>query len=263
MSPGYGQQGYGGQGGVPQGPSGQQGYGNQGFGQGNYDPPQGQSGFGPRQGINPEALCEMSDDEIVDSFVQTPPFDMMQNLTGRCKEMASRITGEISGIKVRFAKCKAEAAVMCAAKSDAANNCQSSIENPEKLSTDLVSQMFRQFGVIKAEKVATEKFQNVVSKFFDSDPALANQLGDTVEKAADEKKKLDTLSYLFGNGDYAKKIKERSEKLKAIKEKLANSGVNDTEILSALDEQAKELEDESSKFSNFFNVSRLGGIFGG
>lgn len=196
-------------------------------------------------------------------FVPQIPFEMMEKMKGPCKEMASRIAGDIGHVKVRFAECKAHAAVMCAAKKDAATTCKSTVDNPREVAADIVSQMCRKFGVIKAEKVATQRFQNVVSKFFDEDPALANQLGDTVEKTSEEQKKLDLVSHLFGNGDYANKVKERSEKLEAIVAKLESSGAADSEALAALKEQSQELKKESDLFSSFFNLNRLGRIFGG
>ncbi len=204
----------------------------------------------------------MSDEEILDMMVPQPPFEMMEKMTGQCKEMASRIAGEVGGVRLQFAQCKAQAAVMCAAKKDAAANCKTSVDDPKILSSQIVSQMCRKFGVIKAEKVATQSFTTTVSKFYDKDPALANQLGDTVERTAEDRDKLDLASKIFGNGDYAKKVKDRSDKLEAIVAKLESSGTADAEALAALKEQSAELKKESDLFSGFFNLNRLGRIFG-
>ncbi len=249
---GRGGQGYG-QGGPFGGSQGQ------GFGPGGPDAPGGYGG----PGTLPEQLCEMSDDEIIDMKVPQFPFEMMEKQSSRCKQVAAAKSQEMGNVKVKFAQCKAEAAVMCAAKKDAASSCQSSVQAPEKVASEIVSQMCRKFGVIRAEKVATQGFQNAVTKFYERDPALANQLGDTVETAAEEQKKLGIVSKLFGDSEYAKKIRGRADKLKAIKDKLAASGVTDTETLVALEEQAKELDEEADKFSSFFNLGRIGSIFGG
>ncbi len=269
---GYGpqQQGFG-YGGQPPGGSGQQ-MPNQQGGPGNYGPA-GQQGFGPDggpqggygpggPGPSPEQMCEMSDDEILDNFVPSPPFEVMEKMTGQCKEMASRIGGDIGNVRLRFARCKAEAAVMCAGKKEAAASCSSSVENPDKMASDAVSQLCRKFGVINAGKVATSKFEGVVSKFYRNDPALANQLGDTVESTAQDQGKLGVASKLLGDGEYAKKVKDRANKLDAVIARLEASGVNDAESIAALREQSAELKKESEMFSNFFDLGRLGRLFG-
>src|SRR3989338_4505010 len=113
---------------------------------------------------------------------------------------------------------------MCAAQKEAASECQSSVQDPEKVASEIVSQMCRKFGVIRAEKVATPGFQDLIGKFYDRDPALANQLGATVEDTQRDQQGLGILSKILGDGDYAKKIRARSEKLAAIRERLAAAG---------------------------------------
>jgi len=43
----------------------------------------------------------------------------------------------------------------------------------------------------------------LANKWYSSDPALANQLGDTVDKTQEDQKKLNILSYIMGDGNYA------------------------------------------------------------
>lgn len=231
----------------------------------NYGQPPQQGGYGP-PGPSPEEMCEMSDDELLDQFAPQqggPPAGEFERMKVRCKQEASRAIGDLGSVKLRMAMCRAEAAVNCSAKQDAASSCQSSIENPEELASQVVSQMCRRFGVIKADKIATDNFQGALARLFDDDPALANQLGDTVEKTAEDQEKLGFMSYLFGDGDYGAKVRVRADKLKEIRTKLEASGVDDKETLAALDEQSRQLEEESSKFSDLFNMGRLGGLFGG
>ena len=207
----------------------------------------------------------MTDEELLDNFVPQG-FDAerpLQEAAVMCKEEAAKVVGEIGRAKLDMARCRAEDAVNCAAKKDAADKCQSSVQNPEAVAEKLVAGMCRKFGVTTAEKVATEKFQAVVSKFYNVDPALANQLGDTVEMTASDQKKLGIGSIIFGDAEYGKKIKERADKLKTIKDKLTASGTADQEALGALEEQAKQLQEESDKYNNFFNLARLGRLFGG
>ncbi|VVC00513.1 Uncharacterised protein [uncultured archaeon] len=230
-----------------------QGYGGQGQ--------QGPMGPGP----GPEEICAMTDDELVQTFLPGAFVDdsARQGNEYGCRQQASMRMGEISSMKMNFARCKAEAAVNCAAKKDAAANCQASIQDHGAVAEKIVSGVCIKFGATSAGKVATDQFNSVLSKFYESDPALANQLGDTVEKTAEDQKNLGITSYIFGDGDYGKKLKARADKLKEIKDKLVSGGVTDAETLAALDEQARQLQAESDKFSNFFDVSRIGKLFGG
>lgn len=207
-------------------------------------------------------MCDMSDDEILDAMMSQTPFDGMEQQGSRCKEEATRIVQDLASVKLRLAECKARAAVMCAAKKEAASECQSSVQDPEKIASRIISQMCQKSGVLRAEKVATPAFQDVVTQFYDRDPALANQLGDAVEETQSDQQRLGILSKLFGDGDYAQRIRGRAESLAAIRAKLAADENIDPKILDALDEQVKQLNGEADQFANILNMARLGKLFG-
>ncbi len=164
--------------------------------------------------------------------------------------------------RLGIAECKASVAVQCASKQEAAKNCASIQDNPEEISRVMVEKMCRRFGVPAAAKADNELYK-VASRWYDSDPALADQLGDTADKSTVDKKKLGIMSYLFGDGDYGAKLKTRAAELRTVIEKLKAAGVNDAETVSVLESQAQSFDAEGAKFSNFFDISRLGGLFGG
>jgi len=282
---GFGPGQYGPNYGGPQGPAGQQGYGPQG----NYNPqggygqqgPQGPQGYGPQQGqgygegrpggqqmggpgMSPERMCELSDDDIVEAFsgqFNTGNMPSEEQIEQMCRKETSRMLGELGKYKLQKVKCEADVALECAAQKEAVRNCNTLKDNPQQLANNLVNNVCRRFAPPQTSNLNSNLYE-IATKFYDSDPAFANQLGDTADKTAEEKKKLDIASYIFGNGDYGAKLKERAAKLREVKNRLASNGVNDPETIAALDEQIKQFEDEGGKFSNFLDISRIGGIFG-
>jgi len=210
----------------------------------------------------PEQLCEMTDDEIVDVYTKQmsgggPSEEEMQY---QCGEEAQRELSNMGRYKLESAKCQADAALDCEAKKQALKSCKEMKSSPEKIAGIIVDSMCRRFGVTASGSSESQLYE-VATKWASSDPALANQLGDTADQASNAKSKLDIVSYLFGNGDYASKLGQRASELRAIRQRLVSSGVNDSETLNALDSQAKEFETESKKFENLFDFSRLGYLF--
>lgn len=211
---------------------------------------------------SPEQLCEMSDAEIIDAYTKpmTGGMPSEQEMQYQCGVEANRALSDMSRYKMEIARCNADAALDCEAKKQALQSCNEMQSAPEKVAGLVVDNMCRRFGVPASEDTESELYA-VATKWYSSDPALANQLGDTADKTAEDKKKLDIISYLFGNGDYADKLSERAAQLRSVRERLVSSGVNDQETLSTLDAQAEEFETESDKFSNFFDLTRLGYLF--
>ncbi|MEK6957844.1 MAG: hypothetical protein AABW99_02605 [archaeon] len=223
--------------------------------------PQGQQNRPGGPGPSPEMLCGMSDDEIVEMYSQGNRGGPQQaEVEYRCKTESGRIVQEMNRYKLEIARCNADAALECAAKQQAVTKCNEMKDNPEKAAGLVVDNMCRRFGTPVAAGSSDELYQ-VANKWYDEDPALANQLGDTADKTAEDQKKLDIGSYLFGNGDYGAKLKERAAKLREIKARLVSNNVNDPETIATLDAQATELETEASKFSNFFDMGRIGYMF--
>ena len=104
---------------------------------------------------------------------------------------------------------------------------------------------------------------DLANQFNQKDPALASQLGDTAEKNSGDQKNLNFLSYLIGDGNYAQKIQERTDKLKTIRDKLALEGSDkDQETISIIDSQISDLEKESSTFGNALDLTRWGYMIG-
>ncbi|MDO8648102.1 MAG: hypothetical protein Q7R70_06880 [Candidatus Diapherotrites archaeon] len=210
----------------------------------------------------PEQLCQMSDEEIIDIYTKqmsggTPSTDEIQL---QCGQEAQRELNNMGRFKLEIAKCEAESALDCEAKKQALSSCSEMKSSPEKVAGMIVDSMCRKFGV-NSSNAATNGLYAVADKWANSDPALANQLGDTADKVTQEKKKLDVISYVFGNGDYANKLSSRAAELRTVRQKLASSGVNDQETLRTLDSQAEQLETESSQFKNLIDFGRIGQMF--
>jgi hypothetical protein len=210
----------------------------------------------------PEQLCEMTDAEIIGVYTAqmsggAPSTEEMQY---QCSQEAQRELNSMGRYKLEAAKCKADAALDCEAKKQALSSCNEMKSNPEKIAGIIVDSMCRRFGV-NAVGDSESQLYEVASKWVNSDPALANQLGDTADQASNAKSKLDVISYIFGNGDYAGNLDKKASDLRAIRQRLVSSGVNDSETLNALDSQAKEFEAESKQFENLLDFSRLGYLF--
>ncbi|MBI5553517.1 MAG: hypothetical protein HY917_02135, partial [Candidatus Diapherotrites archaeon] len=241
-------QGYGG---YPSGPQG-------GYGGGPPMQQQGSSMRGP--GPSPEELCGMTDDEILESYLpMNNAGPDKEELKQRCRMEASRVISDMGRYKLEIARCKADMALDCQARLQAAQSCNEAKENPQKAAEFIVNSQCRRFAPVK--ETGKNQLTEVASKWYQEDPALANQLGDTGEKIKEEQKKLDLVSYLTGNQEYAAKLKDRAEKLRTIQQRLADKGVQDPETLSILETQANELEAEGNKFGNAFDLTRLGYIF--
>jgi len=213
-------------------------------------------------GLSPEMLCNMTDEEIVESYTSQMQTGMPQEeeMEYRCKMESGRMLSEMSRYKLEIAKCKADAALDCQAKQQALQNCNEMKDSPEKIANLIVNNMCRRFGTTTME-AAKNKLYAVANKWYESDPALANQLGDTADKTIEDQKALGVLSYFFGNGEYASKLEERAQKLKEVRDRLKSNGVTDTETLATVEAQINEMETESGKFKNFFDVTRIGYIF--
>ncbi len=214
------------------------------------------------QGPSPEMLCNMTDDEIVESYTSQMASGMpsQEEMQYSCSMESGRMLQEMNRYKLEIARCRADAALDCQSKQQALQNCNEMKDNPEKISALIVGNMCRRFSTTTAE-AAQNKLLDVASKYYDSDPALANQLGDTAEKTVADQQQLDMLSYLFGNGNYGAKLTERAKKLKEVKDRLQSKGINDAETISILESQISELETEGNKFNNPLDLTRLGYIF--
>jgi hypothetical protein len=231
----------------------------------NYNP-QGpnnqQNNYGSAIGPSPETLCKMTDEEVLEIYVGSMEGSISndeQMNQYRCKQEAIKIIDEMGRYKLEIARCKADAALDCEAKTQALSTCNQLKNEPEKIASMIADNMCRRF--VAPDETKSSKLLNVAEKFTEVDPALANQLGDTAEQTISDKKKLDIASYLLGNGDYGAKLKERAAKLKEIRDRLQSKNAGDSETIAALDEQVKDLEDEGNKFSNTFDIARLGYLF--
>ena len=231
-----------------------------------YDQGQGYGGPGPGgyggPGMSPEAMCELSDEELVETFAgQSDAFLPKESqITARCATEASNIVRGINSMKLSIAKCKANAALDCAAKQESVKSCNELKENPENIAKTLVANMCRRFGVRADSGETSGGLYDIAEEFYDVDPALANQLGDTADKTAEDKKNLNFFSYVLGDAEYGKKLKDRAEKLKAVKERLGERE-EDSALIGEIDEQIEKIESEGSQFENFFDFSRIGRAF--
>lgn len=208
-------------------------------------------------------MCELSDEELVENF--TSQFDSggptEEQMRQMCRGESSKILGELNRMKLEKSRCQAEVALSCAGKQEAAKNCNSLKNNPQELAQRLVSNVCRRFAPPPTISL-NSKLYEVANKWYDKDPALANQLGTIGDETGKDKKERVITDYLFGNGDYGAKQLARSADLRKVRDRIASSGVNDSETLALLDTQIKDLDDEGKKFTEFFNLSRIGGIFG-
>lgn len=210
----------------------------------------------------PEQLCGMSDEEIVDMYSNQMgggiPKD--EELEYECTSQAGKDLSNMNRYKLEIARCTADAALDCEAKKQALASCKEMKSNPEKVSSMIVNSMCRRFGVQGSANAESELYK-VAEKWTSSDPALANQLGDTADQVYTEKESLDVVSHLFGNSEYAGNLEDKASELRAVRQRLVSNGVQDQETLNALDSQAQEFEKESQRYSNLFDFSRLGEMF--
>ncbi|HZX20303.1 MAG TPA: hypothetical protein VFF13_04795 [archaeon] len=233
----------------------------EGFGsQQNNGPQQG----GPHMGPSPEELCEMSDDELVDSFIGNMDKFAPQEreIDAMCTRESSKILRELNGLKLGIAKCKANAAIDCAAKQESVKSCNEIKENPETISKILVNTMCRRFGIRADATEARGGLYDVATEFYDDDPALANQLGDTADKTTEERNKLGFFNYILGDSEYGGNLQERAEKLRGVRERLATEGDADPQSISQIDDEIEKLETEGQQFTNVFDIGRIGRMFG-
>lgn len=235
--------------------NGPQGY--QGGLQGGYD--QGPRGPGP----SPEELCEMTDDELIETFMggaQNYGPDE-KDAEEMCSNEAGKIVKEFAGMKLGIAQCKANAALECAAKKESAKSCEQARQDPAQISENIINSMCRRYGIRADAKQASGGLYDVAKKFYANDPALADQLGDAADKTIEDKQKLNFFSYVFGDPNYGQTLKQRSERLKAIKAKLTDEG--DKETITEIENEIAKLDSESSQFNNVLDIGRIGRMFGG
>lgn len=214
-------------------------------------------------GFSAGSLCDLTDDQIVKFYISEKQFGIPEDDKSEdiCKFKAREILGSLGSYKLEAAKCKADAALECSARQEALNNCSKLKEDPTEIAGFVVETQCRRVSPPQTVKI-DDKLYKVAEKWHDKDPAFADQLGDTADKTAQEKKSLDVFSYVFGNGDYGSKLRGRAAKLREVKEKLIASGASDAQTIAALEAQAQEFEAESDRFSNSFDISRIGGMFG-
>ncbi|MCR4368811.1 MAG: hypothetical protein NUV67_02795 [archaeon] len=236
--------------------------------QGNYQPPQnyesrprdmGQRGPGP----SPEDLCGMSDDEIVESYLGNMGNygPSKTEVNARCLQESKHILREIGQLKLGIAQCKANAALDCAAKQESVKSCDEIKESPEKISGVIVNNMCRRFGIRADSSEAGGGLYDIAEEFYENDPALANQLGDTADQRREDKQKLNVFSYIIGDSEYSKKMKERADKLRAVKQRLDQGEVEDPEVVEQLEMEIQDLESEGNQFGNILDLGRVGRMF--
>lgn len=213
----------------------------------------------PGQGMRPEILCGLSDDELIEVYTEQMRFGPnKEDIDLRCKDDAKRMYSEISKSKLELAKCKANVALDCDARQQSLTDCTEMKENPDKIADAIIKKMCRRYDVPKNTDL---KLYDVANKWQDLDEAFADQMGETADQTMEDRNTLGVASYFFGNGDYAKKLKERAEKLREIQNRLKEQGVDDTETIDALEQQANDFESEANKFGSFFDIRRLGYMF--
>lgn len=217
-------------------------------GQGN----QGGPGFG-----NPEMMCELTDDEIIELYSDMMGSnDFEEEADYKCKTQSSNMMGGINMMKLEGAKCLANAALNCTSTKKLVENCNSVQSNPENVARFMANNLCRQFGI----KPVDHDLYKLADKWLSIDPALAYEFGATVDNTLTDQNNLGFFSYVFGDNDYADNMKERADKLKAIKQRIVDANAEDPETMKVLEEQTQKLDDEANKFGNFFNFSRM---FGG
>lgn len=215
-------------------------------------------------GPSPEEMCDMSDDELINSFLgnmdkyapQEKEIDIM------CAREASNAVKELNGLKLGIAKCKANAAIDCAAKQESVKSCNEIQQSPESVSKVLVDTMCRRFGVSSTSGETKGGLYDVASKVYNEDPALANQLGDTADKTVEDRSKLDFFNYVLGDSEYGGNLQERADKLRGVRDRLAAEGNADPQAISQIDAEISKLETEGNQFSNILDIGRIGKIFG-
>ena len=206
----------------------------------------------------------MSDDELIDSFLgnmgnygpQEKEIDAM------CLRESSKMLREINGLKLGIAKCRANAAIDCAAKQESVKSCNEIKEDPETVSKILVNSMCRRFGIRADSSEARGGLYDIATEFYDEDPALANQLGDTADKTTEERGKLGFFNYILGDSEYGGNLQERAEKLRGVRDRLTAEGDANPQAISQIDAEIKKLEAEGNQFSNVFDIGRIGRMFG-
>ncbi|MCX6804028.1 MAG: hypothetical protein NTY48_05690 [Candidatus Diapherotrites archaeon] len=219
---------------------------------------------GPGSSMSPQQLCTMTDNEIIAEFMG----NMESNLTFetqrnayRCNQESTNTLDQINQYSLQSAKCLANAALDCEAKRQAAATCNEMKDSPKTIATMIVNNMCLRF--ISNDVTKNNKLMNLAAQVKRADPALASQLSDTSEKNLADQKNLSIVSYLFGDGNYAQKLKERTDKLITARDKLAAKGsTDDKDVLDMLDAQINDLKSESDKFSNAFDLTRIGYMFG-
>ncbi|MFA6268769.1 MAG: hypothetical protein WCW13_01490 [archaeon] len=231
---------------------------------GQMNPNQPNQSRGPGSGMSPQQLCTLTDDEIVAEYMG----NMESNLTldkqrneYRCKQESTNTLNEISRYNLESAKCLADAALDCESKRQAVATCNEMQNSPETIATMIVNNMCLRF--ISKDTTKNNKLLTLAAEFNQADPALASQLSDTSEKNIADQKSLNIVSYLFGDGNYAQKLKERTDKLIIARDRLASKqNADDKDVLDMLDAQIADLKSESEKFSNAFDITRIGYLFG-
>lgn len=217
--------------------------------------PQGFQGSMGGPGMSPEMMCELTDDELVEIFTPSDMGMSDEEMKYNCKKQSSNMWSEMSMLKLENAKCLANASLDCASKEKLVENCNIAKSNPENVAKFVVNNLCRQFGV----KPVEHDLYELADKWLSVDPALAYELGDTVDTTIDDEKDLGTFSYVFGDGEYSDKMKEKAKRLGEIKQRIEERGIEDPETVKVLEEQEKEFNNEADKFGNFFNFSRFFG----
>jgi len=217
------------------------------------------------QGMPLEKMCDLTDEDIIDLFAGNMANNMTstEQVKSQCQSMAAQSLKNMANMKLQIAQCKANVALDCEAKKQMIQSCKEVQQDPASIAKTMVDNMCRRFGVSTSQKETTGQLYDLAQKFYNADPALANQLGDTADKTKEDQKKLDIISYVLGNGNYGNTLNERAQKLEAVKERLQSSGNADIEAINALETQIKELKDEAGKFSNALDITRLGYLFRG
>ena len=218
----------------------------------------------PGNDVPATSLCDLSDDQIVKFYISDAQFGVVQDSAPEefCKVKSEEILDSLSSYRFEAAKCRADAALECEAKKQAFNNCSSFSKDPSNVAQFVVEKQCRRVAAPPIVKPDDRLYQ-VSEKWQVKDPAFADQLGETADTKAQEKKNLDALSYVFGNGDYGSKLKERAAKLRELKDKLIASGTSDAQTIASLEAQAQDFEAEAGRFSNAFDITRIGDFFAG
>jgi len=88
----------------------------------------------------------MTDEEIVDSYTQNMGSGPSEaEIDYQCKVQSSNTLNEMSRYKLEIAMCRADAALDCQAKQQAADSCSQMKESPDKVAELLVNNVCRRF----------------------------------------------------------------------------------------------------------------------